>query len=127
MLPGYDILATVQAKVVAISKKIEQIEAGEVFGCRISQGFDKRKQMAVAAQAGDVQMLGRLIDELDSPEEKDRIWFYSTNRYDTWRHYVTPLISFKGTNAEIAQWYEANRDELAFDNFTKRYVILEDF
>ena len=127
MLPDYDILDTTRANIAAIGQRIERIEAGEVFGCRKRQRSYRRAQMAVAAQTGDVEMLGRLIDELDNPDDKDRIWFYRTNRIDTWRNYVTPLIDAKGSHKEIRAWYDANRDDLVFDNFAKRFIIADDF
>jgi hypothetical protein len=127
ILPGYDIADTTRANVLAIDQKIEEINARIRFGCANSQRFYRRTEMAAAAQLGDVEILGRLIDELDDPDDRQRIWFYTSNRIDTWRNYVTRVIDFKGSNKEIREWYEANRDDLVFDNFTKRFIIEEDF
>lgn len=127
MLPGYDMLATRRANIAAIDKRIEQIEAGLVFGCPVRQRFYLRDEMAVAAQAGDVQMLGRLIDQLDDPGKQERVWFYQTNRIDMWRKCVRQVIDAKGSNKEIRAWYEAHQKDLIFNNFTKRFTLIEDF
>lgn len=126
IVPGFDMADTTRANVLTIDQKIEEINARTRFGCANSQRFYRRTEMAAAAQLGDVEILGRLIDELDDPDDRQRIWFYTSNRIDTWRHYVTQVIDFKGSNKEIAEWYEANRENLVFDYFTKRYVVLED-
>lgn len=127
IVPGYDMADTTRANVLAIDRKIEEIERGERFGCRVRQRSYQRTEMAAAAMLGDVEMLGRLIDALDSLEDRDRIWYYTTNRIDTRRQYVTQVVDFKGSNKEIREWYEANRGKLVFDFFTKRFVIPEDF
>jgi hypothetical protein len=129
MLPDYNTLDRTRANIEAITQTIERVNAGEnfFFVDRLRLRPYRREQMAVAAKAGDLEMLGRIIDELDNPDDKRRFWFYSTNRIDTWRNDVTSVIDFKGSNKEIRAWYEANRDKLVFDNFTKRFVVLEDF
>lgn len=127
ILPDFDFADLTRSNVFALDKKIEQILARERFGCPDRQKSYRRAQIAAAAQAGDVDMLGRLIDELHNPKQNDRVWFYSTNRIDTWRNHVTRVIDFKGSNAEMRSWFEANRENLVFDNFTKQFILIEDF
>lgn len=130
ILPGYDMAALVRKNIDAIERKIGEIERGERFGCRVRQRGYLRTQMAAAAKLGDVEMLGRVINALDDPDDPDnleRIWFYTTNRIDIRRFHVTRVIDFKGSNAEITEWFEANRDALVFDNFSKRFLIADDF
>lgn len=130
IVPGYDMAALVRKNIVAVERKIGEIERGERFGCRVRQRGYLRTQIAAGAKLGDVEMLGRVINALDNPDDpdnKERIWFYSSNRMDIRRHHVTRVIDFKGSNQEISAWYEANGANLAFDNFLKRFIILEDF
>ena len=80
------------------------------------------------ARLGDVDALGRLIQRLNEPKAgATTLYYYNMGEFDNQRRQVVELTGFKGTNKEMLEWFQANRDQLAFDNFTKRYVILEDF
>lgn len=76
-----------------------------------------------AAELGNVDALGVLIDRL----KNTRIYYTSSpsayvNRYRT---DVLSRIDFRGSNTEIVQWYEDNKDALAYDHLRQRFVVPE--
>lgn len=75
------------------------------------------------AQLGNVQALGILISKLPPASRSP---YVSRNAYVP-RLSVLKLIDMRGSNIEIQAWFKANKDKLAFDRFSQRFVIPEDF
>ena len=124
-MPGYDILDTIRACIAETEKAIAERENKREY---LSQHHREVERLyVIAARAGDVESLGKLIDVLNDPQQYDPFFYYSNNEMDIHRDNVTQFIDFKGSNKEIADWFKANRDKLAFDGLTKRHVVLEDF
>jgi hypothetical protein len=124
-MPGYDILDTIRACIAETEKAIAERENKREY---LSQHHREVERLyVIAARAGDVQSLGKLIDVLNDPQQYDPFFYYSNNEMDIHRDNVTQFIDFKGSNKEIAEWYKTNREKLVFDNFKKRFVIEEEF
>jgi hypothetical protein len=124
-MPDYDILDTVRACIVDTE---QNIAAGNPKGDYLSQVYIELERLCViAARAGDIDSLGKLIDALNRRKPDASIRYYSVGDYDLQRDNVTQLISFKGSNKEISQWFETNRDKLAFDSIRKRFIIKDEF
>ena len=124
-MPGYDILDTIRACIAETEKAIADRENKREY---LSQHHrELERLLVIAARAGDVDSLGKLIVALNDPQDYDPFFYYSNNEMDIHRDYVTQFINFKGSNKEMAKWFKANREKLVFDNFKKRFVVEEDF
>lgn len=124
-MPNYDILDTVRACITATEKNIAE---GNPKGDYLSQVFIELERLwVIAAGAGDVDALGELIDVLNNRKPDASFKYLQLGEKDLQRDNVTQFIEFKGSNKEIAEWFEANREKLVFDNFKKRFVVEEGF
>lgn len=120
-LPDYDLTATIDAC-------WEKRSTGRDFHDfdPFYSHHDPETQLAVhAAAIGKTDALAFLIDRLQNTGPNR----FGGNREDInqTRLGVTRFIPFRGTNEEIKDWYKANKDQLIFDEFQKRYVVEEDF
>lgn len=124
-MPGYDILDTIQACIVATEKNLA---SGDPQGDYTSQIYIELERLwVIAARAGDVDALGELIDVLNNRKPEVVLSYFRVGDFDMQRDNVTQFIEFKGSNKEIAQWFKANRDKLVFDAFKNRFVVGEAF
>ncbi|MFK7788528.1 MAG: hypothetical protein AB8C95_03400 [Phycisphaeraceae bacterium] len=75
------------------------------------------------AELGNVEALGTLIAQLP---KASRLPYIRRNAYSL-RLNVLQLIDTRGSNVEIQEWYAANKDQLAFDRLSQRFILPEDF
>lgn len=93
-------------------------------GVRKSNSDFSRRQLApLVASYGNVEALGVLVDRLHRAPNT----MMQTRDLDDQRLNVIRLIDFRGSDRDIKEWFDANRDKLVFDNLTKRFVVPEDF
>lgn len=78
---------------------------------------------AKAAEYGNIDALGALIDQLRSSSS----YLSHSSSYNTRRTNVLRFIDYRGSNKDIQQWYKANKNKLVFDHLRKRFVVPEDF
>jgi len=77
----------------------------------------------MAAEYGNIDALGTLIDTLRASSS----YLSHSSTYNIRRTNVLKFIDYRGSNNDIKQWYEANKDKLVFDGLRKRFVMPEDF
>lgn len=91
---------------------------------RASSGKLSISQSSLALQAaefGNVDALGYLISQLRyTPSYTSSSISFFNRRLNALR-----FIQFRGTNEEIIEWYESNKERLVFDHFTKQFTLLE--
>lgn len=75
----------------------------------------------MAAELGNVDALGVLITQMRSTTS----YMVSSSTYNVRRTNVLKFIEYRGSNTEIQNWYNENKDQLVFDQFTKRFVLPE--
>lgn len=78
---------------------------------------------AKAAQHGNVDALGALVDQLRSSTN----YMSHSSTYNLRRTNVLRHIDYRGSNSDIQKWYRANKDKLVFDHLRKRFVLPEEF
>ncbi|MEM9109208.1 MAG: hypothetical protein AAGC72_04225 [Planctomycetota bacterium] len=78
---------------------------------------------AKAAEFGNVEALGSLIDQLRSSSS----YLSHSSTFNARRTNVLRYIDYRGSNKDIQEWYRANKDRLVFDNLRKRFYIPDDF
>lgn len=83
----------------------------------------KRESLApYAASIGNVEALGMLVNKLqDAPSYRMRLDYVNQERLN-----ITRFIDFRGSDKQIADWYKANKDDLIFDVYRKKFVLPED-
>ena len=118
-LEGYDFARTVNSLWANLTPK--QREQGGYNIDYVLQPY--------AIRNGNINALAYAVEKLINPYGG----MTSTNYNTAVRIIITPEIlirrhlDFRGTHAEIAEWFNANRDKLVFDTFTQRFQLLEDF
>ncbi|MFN3169054.1 MAG: hypothetical protein ACE37H_18560 [Phycisphaeraceae bacterium] len=121
VLPDYDLAHT-------ISVVMKRVEAGKL---KFKSAYIEKDLHLLAAERGDVAALGHVINDIDGVghltprNDPYEIGGYG-NAFENPRLKVIRLIDFKGTDRQIRDWYQANRDKLVFDAFTRRFVVPED-
>lgn len=86
-----------------------------------------RRQRAIAEYAvsiGEIDALGALIDTLQNDHSYHRS---QIDQVDKERAQVIRHIAFRGSNKEIKEWFDSNRDKLVFDTFQERFVLKKAF
>ncbi|MEM9345395.1 MAG: hypothetical protein AAGB26_02135 [Planctomycetota bacterium] len=78
---------------------------------------------AKAAEFGNAEALGSLIDQLQSSSS----YLSHASTFNARRTNVLRYIDYRGSNKDIQQWYRANKDKLVFDHLRKRFYIPKDF
>lgn len=108
-LPGYDADRTIRAMWESLDP-----DAKDNFTRR------NRRELAVyAAEAGQVEALGALIQRL----QKGPDFGVRLDEVVKPRLHTTRFIDFRGTDAEIKRWYDANKDKLEFDRLRQKFVL----
>lgn len=75
----------------------------------------------LATEHGNVEALGYLIGQLRYSSS----YMSSSSSYNSRRVNVLRYIDFRGSNKEINDWYNANKENLVFDHYRKRFVLPE--
>lgn len=109
-LPDYDLDHTVKAC-------WQRVRAGKL-------NISAESFAGTAAAFGSVEALGVLIDTKLKDSSSYLSW--SVAQY-TDRAQVLRLIDQRGSNQQIRRWFQANKDQLVYDSFRKRFVVSEDF
>lgn len=109
MLPEYDLAHTID---VCWQKSREG---------KLSVSYSTFAQKA--SEFGNVDALGVLIDQLRSSSS----YLSHSSTYNIRRTNVLRYIDYRGSNTDIQEWYEANKDKLVFDQFRKRFYLPKDF
>jgi len=114
-LPDYDVVRTVH-------HTWTRYAAGQSPVPAASEG----SLALIAAQHGEVDALGILINQLNAP---GMFINYTTgdSMYNGFRASVLALFEFRGTNAQIHAWYEQNHESLVFDYVHQCFVMPEPF
>lgn len=73
----------------------------------------------LAAELGNIDALGILIEQLRTSSS----YFVSASTYNIRRTNVLRHIDFRGSNTEIQEWFNENRDRLEFDHLRKRFFL----
>jgi Skp family chaperone for outer membrane proteins len=76
-----------------------------------------------AAEYGNVEALGTVITQMRTSTS----YFSHSSSFNARRTNVLRFIDFRGSNDEIRNWYEQNKDELVFDKARGRFVLPEPF
>ncbi len=77
-----------------------------------------RQYMALAALPyGHVDAFEALIDMLGDPGNR---WITTKSRPA-----ILQVVDFRGSNAELVEWFATHRDQLRFDTETKKFVVDE--
>jgi hypothetical protein len=120
-MPGYDVLDTIRACIAETEKKIA--DGSQSVNIRFAYS-ELEKLWVIAARAGDVDTLGKLIDAINDPKHRDPFFnLGSDEMIDGQRFNITQLIKFKGSNQEIQAWYWTHRDQLVFNPFAQRFEL----
>lgn len=118
-LQGYDFAKTVNA----CWDNVKQIRKDKSFR------YDDYVVMSYAIRNGNIDVLATVIDKLTKPFQGIANMNYYTrgDTAPTPEFLIRRHLDFRGTNQEIVDWFNTNRDSLVFDNATKRFQLLEDF
>lgn len=73
----------------------------------------------LAAEHGNAEALGYLVNQLRYSSN----YMSSATSYNSRRLKVLRHIDYRGSNTEIIEWYEANKDKLVFDHYRKRFML----
>lgn len=118
-LEGYDLARTVNACWDNLTPELR------------NKGFAyiNRDLRPMAIANGSIDALNHAIEELINPFQGIANSQYNSRNSSviTPEFLVRRHLQFRGTHAEIAAWFNANRDELVFDTFEQRFQLLEDF
>ncbi len=76
----------------------------------------------MAAEMGNIDALGALVAQLNTTVS----FSISSSTYNIRRINVLRFIEYRGSNQEIQEWYQQNKDKLVFDHLRKRFVLPED-
>lgn len=117
-LPDYDLANTIDEVYTRHKDRRLKLES------YASGYYPQIRLRAFAAETGNIDALGELVKDLKS----DGLQFsaITDNYYDSSRLAVIKLIDFRGDNSAIQAWFKANRDDLVFDRFRRRFVLAGD-
>lgn len=73
----------------------------------------------LAAEHGNAEALGYLVNQL----RYSTSYMSSATSHNSRRLKVLRHIDYRGSNTEIMEWYEANKDKLVFDHYRKRFML----
>ena len=92
-------------------------------------GWEALGAATAAAEFGDSTALDYLVKKLKvsvvhrmGVNEDGRSYTLYTNKH---RHAVLRVVAFRGSNKEIIDWYNANRDRVEFDPFMRKFILPE--
>jgi hypothetical protein len=118
-MEGYDFVRTVNACWENLTPKLRNK----------GYAYINRDLRPMAIANGNIDALAHALEELTNPFQGIANSQYTSrnNTVITPEFLIRRHLDFRGTHAEIAAWFNANRDVLVFDNFTQRFQLIEDF
>lgn len=118
-LEGYDFVRTAKACWANITPALGNTRSS----------YLKEIISPIVIRNGNIDAMAYAVEKTINPDGGMRNTDFNTklSNINTADYLVRRHLDFRGTNQEIADWFNANRDELAFDTFTQRFVLPEDF
>ena len=87
--------------------------------CKYGDSFGVYQMAIIALEYGHIDALAVLIETLTSGTKKP----YHDHVIRDIRPALLMHVDFRGSNEELAQWFEKNRDNLRFDKEAKKFVV----
>ena len=84
--------------------------------------YERQRMAVIAVEYGRVDALEFLVDALITPSDSTS----SNYMKKEMRFAVLKAIDSKGSNEELAEWLEANKDHLQFDMGSKKFVVKQE-
>ncbi len=94
-------------------------EAVEEAWRQSRQNWDRRQMAPIAAEHGIREALDYMIGEMAETGSADE------RGMREWRPTIIRLTGFIGTTPDLIQWYEKHREQLEYEEESRRYVLPE--